>query len=72
MAFLRNLSKVVPGTLLAKPNNLILSSCYRPVFLETSSEANVEYLHSAKALFLTIDTLTSLRSGSSQNSLIEE
>jgi len=55
MSYFRNLKKVVSSELYTRPNNLVLSSCFRPVFLESSPEATIEYLHSAKALLSTIE-----------------
>ena len=57
LSYFRNLNKVVSSHLFAKPNNFILTSCYRQVYLETSSEAVIEYLHSSKALLKTIQEL---------------
>lgn len=67
---LLNLDRVVAARLFNKPNNLVYTSCFRPVFLEDSAEDNIEYLHSSKALLNTIDQLQSLQNGSSKK-LIE-
>ena len=64
MSYFRNLSKVVPSSLFTSPNNMVLSSCFRPVFLQTSQEATIEYVHSAKALLSTIQFLEQARSTS--------
>ena len=58
MSIFRNLDKVVCSKLLSKPNNLLLPARFRPVYLETSSEPNIEHLHSLKPLFLTINALS--------------
>ena len=54
MSYFRNLNKVVSSSLFAKPNNLVLPACIRPIYLETNSEAVIEYVHSSKALVSTI------------------
>lgn len=57
MSIFRNLEKVVPSSLFSKPNSLILQNRFRPVYLQTSTEPNIDHLHSAKALLNTIKTL---------------
>jgi hypothetical protein len=70
MSIFRNLNKVVSSQLFNKPNSLVYTSCFRPVFLELGTEENIEYVHSTKAFFLTIEELQIHQSGS-HNKLIE-
>ena len=64
MSCFRNLNKVVSSQLFTQPNQFLLTSCFRPVYLETSSEATIEYLHSSKALVATVQQLQGLAFGS--------
>lgn len=55
MKLFKGLNKVVSSQFFTKPNNYVLPSCTRPVYLENSAEPNINYLHSAKALINTIE-----------------
>ena len=72
MSCFRNLNKVVSSQLFAKPNQLVLLPCVRPVYLVSADEPNVDYLHSAKALLSTIQQLQALSGASGFSKLINQ
>lgn len=72
MSYFRKLSSVVSSQIFGRPNNLLLRSCFRPVYLESGSDASVEYLHSSKALLKTINELENASNASNYESQLEQ
>ena len=57
MSIFRNLDRVISSQLLSKPNSFLLPARFRAVYLETSTEPNLDHLQALKPLFLTIQAL---------------
>lgn len=73
MSIYRNLNKVVSSQLFIKPNNFLLQSRFRPVYLEVNGDPRIEFVHSLKPLLKTIEEFEQLSgSQTSYAKLIEE
>lgn len=72
MSYFRSLDKVVSSQLFAKPNSLLLKNCFRPVYLESSVEPNIEYLHSLKSFLVTIEQLKNGEGNATYSDLIRQ
>lgn len=63
--------RTVSSQLFNSPNNLVLTSCFRPVYLEVSPDERIEYLHSAKSLVKTINELQSHTGSANYSKLVD-